>query len=71
MIAVVRVEIFAAMNRQLGNGQIEEARAAYEKAALPGHRASDCIGCRQCERACPQHLPIVDHLKQGAEMFGE
>ncbi len=62
-------DIFAAMNKQLGNGQLAEAKAAYAQAAAPGHRASDCIACRQCERACPQHLPIVNHLKQGAEML--
>ena len=62
-------DIFAAMNKQLGNGQLAEAKAAYAQAAAPGHRASDCIACRRCERACPQHLPIVDHLKQGAEML--
>ena len=64
-------DIFAAMNRQLGNGQLEEARAAYREAASEGHRASDCVGCGQCESACPQHLPITEYLKQGAEMFGE
>ena len=26
--------------------------------------AADCIGCRQCERQCPQHLPIVQYLKE-------
>lgn len=31
--------------------------------------ASDCIRCRACERACPQHLHIVDGLKQVAETF--
>ena len=64
-------DIFAAMNKQLGNGQMAEARAAYAAAAPEGHRASDCIGCRQCERACPQHLTITDYLAQGAQMLEE
>lgn len=32
-------------------------------------KASDCIGCRQCERACPQHLPIVELLGRVAQTF--
>lgn len=62
-------DIFSAMNKQLGNGQKEEAAVAYRAAAAEGHRASDCIKCRQCERACPQHLPITDHLQTAADMF--
>ena len=62
-------DIFSAMNKQLGNGQMEEALNAYREAAPKGHRASDCIGCRQCEEACPQHLSITDYLKQCTEMF--
>ena len=31
--------------------------------------ASDCIGCGQCEGVCPQHLPIIEIMKEGAEMF--
>ena len=62
-------DIFSAMNKNLGTGQMAEAKAAYEEATSEGHRASDCISCKQCERACPQHLPITDYLKQGAEML--
>ena len=62
-------DIFAAMNRQLGNGQMAAAREDYFRVAPEGHRASDCIGCRQCEGACPQHLPITEHLQQAANMF--
>ncbi len=58
------------MNKQLGSGQMAEARESYFKAASEGHRASDCIQCRQCEKACPQHLPITDYLKQASGMFG-
>lgn len=32
-------------------------------------KASDCIGCRQCERVCPQHLKIAELLKQVTEAF--
>lgn len=60
-------EIFSAMNKQLGNGQTAEAVSDYQKATASGQKASDCIDCKQCERVCPQHLPITDSLKQCAE----
>lgn len=60
-------EIFSAMNRQLGNGQHDKAVEAYKAAVTEGHRASDCIGCRQCERTCPQHLPVTMRLEQCAK----
>ena len=32
-------------------------------------KASDCIECGMCEKACPQHLMIRGHLKSVAEEF--
>ncbi|MER2152360.1 MAG: aldo/keto reductase [Candidatus Limivicinus sp.] len=62
-------DIFSAMNRQLGNGQMQEAKESYFQVVSEGHRASDCVECRQCEGVCPQHIAITDNLKQAAAMF--
>ncbi|WP_028042317.1 aldo/keto reductase [Candidatus Stoquefichus massiliensis] len=32
-------------------------------------KASECIGCGQCERVCPQHLPIIEYLQDVANHF--
>lgn len=41
----------------------------YENYTESHGKASDCIGCRQCERACPQHIRIVDALRDVAGAF--
>ena len=62
-------DIFTAMNLQLGNGLKEEAVSAYAKVTQPGTKASDCIACGQCEQVCPQHIDIIDRLKEGAALL--
>jgi predicted aldo/keto reductase-like oxidoreductase len=41
----------------------------YEKLNENFGRASECIGCGQCEGVCPQHIPIIDELVKVAEHF--
>lgn len=59
-------EIFSAMNLRLGDGQGEQAVKAYSEAVKEGHMASDCIACGQCENACPQHIDVIEKLKDCA-----
>ncbi|MDR3540541.1 MAG: 4Fe-4S dicluster domain-containing protein [Desulfosporosinus sp.] len=42
----------------------------YLNLAANNHgKASDCIDCKECEKACPQHLKITEHLKDVSAMF--
>lgn len=61
--------IFAARNKQLLWGQIESGKQSYAQDVEGKGKASDCIACGQCERACPQHLPIIELLKDCACQF--
>lgn len=62
-------EIFSSANLHLANGQLDQARQQYAAAVEGRGKASDCIACGQCERACPQHLKIIDDLKQCADLL--
>ncbi len=61
-------DFFKAMNRKLVFENEEEALRRYGKASKKaGVNASDCIGCGQCEAACPQGLPIIEYLQEVAD----
>lgn len=50
-------------------GSFSSQAAYHNNISLRHGKAGDCIGCGQCEKACPQHLPIRDYLKDVAEKF--
>ena len=62
-------EIFAARNQQIVWGQLEEGKRQYALAAENAGRASECVKCGQCERACPQQLDVIARLKECADRF--
>ncbi len=59
--------IFKARNTQiLYDMPLEKAKGEYDFATRGRGKASDCVECRQCEDACPQHLEITRLLKECA-----
>jgi len=61
----------------LYNADLQEAdgkdwkpqEAYYDNLSIARGKASACIGCGHCEGVCPQHLPIIAHLKSVSEHF--
>lgn len=51
-------------------GSYSSQQVYYNNIAMSGHaKAGECIKCGKCEVACPQHLPIREHLAQVAAKF--
>ncbi len=62
-------DIFAVRNAQLSSGKFEEGKKAYGELIKKSGKASECIGCGQCEKVCPQKIDIINQLKKCAEAF--
>lgn len=58
---------FSLYNQHRQDGWQAEAKARYAALAENHGKASQCIGCGQCESKCPQKLPIIRHLAQVAQ----
>jgi len=63
------------MIRSLNNtklyGMNDQAVTLHDKFAKEGNLASACVECGQCEGVCPQHLNIMEIMKEISEVFGE
>ncbi len=60
--------IFNAVNQYRMFGNFKSAKGNYDFEGR-GIKAAECIGCGQCERSCPQGLPIISLLKDASALF--
>ena len=52
-------------------GVNEQAVTMHDNFAKEGNLASACVECGQCESVCPQHLNIMEILKEISDVFEE
>lgn len=57
-------EIFKVRNYELKKPSWDNGKRSYLIATSGKGKASDCIECGQCEAVCPQHLNVIELLKQ-------
>lgn len=61
--------VFQAMNQLTLYGDEERAKGHYKHAVGEGGKAGDCVQCGSCQNHCPQHLEIIELLKDAAAKF--
>lgn len=62
-------DIFSAVNTRRNFPDDMRPVFFYNGLVDSSGRASDCLECGQCESVCPQHLPIIELLKEAAQRF--
>ena len=64
-------KIMTALNFVRIYGNQHAAEHYYFSNLFLSGKASGCLECGSCEKACPQHLPIISLLKEAKNLFGE
>ena len=62
-------DIFRAVNTLRRYPDDWRSKNFYQGLTGRSGKASDCIACGQCEGVCPQHLPIIDLMKEASEIL--
>jgi predicted aldo/keto reductase-like oxidoreductase len=62
-------DMFSAMNTLITYGEDARPYFYYGGITKDGNKASTCIQCGQCETVCPQHLLILELLRDVSEVF--
>lgn len=67
-------EIFKAVNgyKQFGNAAGTDKpynQGHYDNVTKEGGKASECLQCGSCEAHCPQHISIIEELKNAAKIY--
>ena len=62
-------DVFRTVNTMRLYNEEFRPKAFYSGLVERSGRASACIACGQCEGVCPQHLPIIELMKESAELL--
>lgn len=62
-------DVFRAINTMKLYDEDFRPKAFYSGLTSSSGKASECIACGQCESVCPQHLPIIELMKEAAGLL--
>jgi len=64
-------DYFTAYNNftMFGEPERSSSFSAFKRLAEQGGSADDCLACGACESVCPQHLPVIEHMRSVAQLI--
>lgn len=62
-------DYFKLYNQYAKFGEGSHTRGRYDELTKEHGKAADCIACGNCERHCPQNLPIIHEMTKVADVY--